>query len=749
MPSCSNSHPWELSVSRLAILCALSLPQACASHEAEDGPGMPPATPDASAVQPVSQAALTATVPSSNTVSRSDWRPIADEWGFHRTNRSAYAKVSPLFKCIDKNSDGSFIAHFGYKTRNKDVMIPVGRFNGFLPAPAGRGQPTLFKRGTNSNDLFTVKSTSKLLAWFVGDDVVVATFASKQCTTPKTCPASCDDGSPCTVDACSKSTAYQCTHVNVSNGASCADGNVCNGAETCQAPESGSASICTPGSGLSCEDQNACTADSCDPVAGCRYAPQRSGFTCTPEAACATAGACDGAGTCQPGRGKNCDDGNPCTADSCDAQSGCKHEVTVGVSCSDGKACNGEETCSASGACAPGVPLLCNDGNECTADSCNDVSGCVYDLSSNQGKTCTASGCGGSTCNGGVCSPASGVVCDDNNPCTVDRCTGNSCSNTPAPRGASCADGDFCNGAETCDGAGVCAAGTAPCASVNDACKSVRCDAATSQCVTTFQPEGTACDDGNACTQTSACHQGSCSLFTAKTCTTGWGPGDQSACDPVNGCVLKPTCEPFLDGNKCNVLDPSSPAGTCRYQAKKCAADGCYQTACNPATGQCQRATSEVPSLYSGGGLERNLNCDDPLASCATPPGGCGASSCMDITCNFLIPIPNCNFQSLWNCGAVSPSTCQTATVTSGVTNSLACQEGPGCQYTMTDCAASKPLGEPGLCQEYVEDPHSAGCCALRPKTCRASDFGLPANTTGYAFSCDASTGACVATPAP
>jgi len=63
------------------------------------------------------------------------------------------------------------------------------------------------------------------------------------CTTGDLCDASgtClpgadirDDGNPCTIDACNKTTGVV-THANTPDGANCDDGNLCNGVETCQA----------------------------------------------------------------------------------------------------------------------------------------------------------------------------------------------------------------------------------------------------------------------------------------------------------------------------------------------------------------------------------------------------------------------------------------------------------------------------------------------------------------------------------
>jgi hypothetical protein len=46
--------------------------------------------------------------------------------------------------------------------------------------------------------------------------------------------------------------------------------------------------------------------------------------------------------------------------------------------CDDGNACNGLETCDGSSGCVPGTPLVCNDGNTCTDDSCDPALGCVF-----------------------------------------------------------------------------------------------------------------------------------------------------------------------------------------------------------------------------------------------------------------------------------------------------------------------------------------------------------------------------------
>ncbi|OWY63863.1 hypothetical protein B7486_50555, partial [cyanobacterium TDX16] len=63
------------------------------------------------------------------------------------------------------------------------------------------------------------------------------------------------------------------------------------------------------------------------------------------------------------------------TTDTCD-------QCVVDGDCDDGDACNGAETCVA-GTCQPGTPLVCDDGNACTDDTCDPMLGCQYTL------TCT------------------------------------------------------------------------------------------------------------------------------------------------------------------------------------------------------------------------------------------------------------------------------------------------------------------------------------------------------------------------
>ncbi|MFO0686852.1 MAG: putative metal-binding motif-containing protein [Sandaracinus sp.] len=173
------------------------------------------------------------------------------------------------------------------------------------------------------------------------------------------CATGCDDGIPCTTDACDTARST-CTHtpddavcgagmrcavqagcvaMQCASDAECSDGNACNGMERCQPGSGGSdpRTGCRSSDPLDCADGSDCTQDSCDPATGCVHAP-------IPDF---------------------CDDGFACTADSCGAD-GCVHE-TNDAACSGG--CLVGARCDVNAGCVGGAPMSCPaDGNPCTTD---------------------------------------------------------------------------------------------------------------------------------------------------------------------------------------------------------------------------------------------------------------------------------------------------------------------------------------------------------------------------------------------
>jgi len=163
---------------------------------------------------------------------------------------------------------------------------------------------------------------------------------------PACTPAACADADPCTLDGCDH--AGVCTHTVVADGTPCDDGNACTTAEACFADR------CI-GSPVSCDDGNVCTIDTCDPASGCLHTPgpECSGTTTstttssttvttstlstttstivgvTTTTSTTTTTTLPGEPTCVLGTSSGCEDGDPCTVDTCSA-GGCLHEPTTG-----------------------------------------------------------------------------------------------------------------------------------------------------------------------------------------------------------------------------------------------------------------------------------------------------------------------------------------------------------------------------------------------------------------------------------
>ena len=217
----------------------------------------------------------------------------------------------------------------------------------------------------------------------------------------------------------------------------CSDGNACNGLETCN-PTDGT---CEHGVPPNCNDQNACTTDSCSAASGCTHVDltatcddgngctddlcnPAAGCTnvnnaaaCSDDNACSVGDECSG-GVCVSGNTADCDDGNLCTDDSCDVGTGCVH-LNNGVACSDGNVCTTSDTC-AGGACIGGPATSCDDDNGCTDDTCNSTSGCTFTNNTapcDDGNACTRS----DACLGGGCVGANPIVCGTTGPCQVDQ----------------------------------------------------------------------------------------------------------------------------------------------------------------------------------------------------------------------------------------------------------------------------------------------------------------------------------------
>ncbi|MFO0758378.1 MAG: hypothetical protein U0359_17940 [Byssovorax sp.] len=308
----------------------------------------------------------------------------------------------------------------------------------------------------------------------------------------------------------------------------------------------------------------------------------------------------------------DCDDGNPCTTDTCPVPGGaCVHGPAPNCCLVDGD-CNDQNPCTTDTCPVPGGPCTfapkqnccnsntdCNDGDLCTADICpSPGSACVYPVINgccNTDMDCTkGNACSGATCPvpGGFCQggPIPGCCtqdsdCVDNDLCTLDTCNvaTKTCSNAPVAGccnvDGNCNDGNECT-SDHCSGpGGSCVFSPIPgCCSPNDPMVGKPCDIPMSpfdkppckpghfecnngvfQCVGAVKPGIEVCNgvDDNCdgvtdspppCPVGTACIEGVC----AKPCGPGeFGcPGGEQC---INGYCLPTSCDKVVcpEGTMC------------------------------------------------------------------------------------------------------------------------------------------------------------------------------------------------------
>lgn len=200
-----------------------------------------------------------------------------------------------------------------------------------------------------------------------------------------------------------------------------------------------------------CDDGVPCTVDTCTPR-GCIHTPDDAacsdGVTCSVDV-------CDRFTGCHSTPEDSlCDDGVKCTTDSCDAAQDCQHVPVASV---------------------------CDDGVDCTVDSCDPVNDCHHepdDQLCDDGIFCTLDTCDPHK---GCHSGFSNAVCDDGIECTTDSCdpTLDACVNDACD--SVCDDGVFCNGVERCDTTHGCTAG-APACELGVDCSQDTCSEGDQQC---------------------------------------------------------------------------------------------------------------------------------------------------------------------------------------------------------------------------------------------------------------------------
>ncbi len=355
--------------------------------------------------------------------------------------------------------------------------------------------------------------------------------------------------------------------------------------------------VCTCKANKDCDDNNACTVDTCKlPDGVCKQIPFQN--CCASDAECKGGTKCKLAkclqGTCSL-VDKDCDDGIACTADLCDDKSGdCSHKLPPTKCLIDGFCAHSGDQKPGSGGCEVCQPTVdaskwtakagsCLIEGKCVAaGTAHATDGCrVCDpKQSTDGwsvktgycyidSTCYVSGqtpSSGATC--ATCKPTASQTAWSGTPgtCAVESGGAITCKKAgdPSPSG-SCATCDpakstagYTVKAGYCLIAGKCIkngqAGTGA-----DACRT--CDAAKAPDKWTPKAKGAVCDDDDACTDATLCNdKGECKGKTIPTC-----------------CKTDSDCEHLKPQASCQAAKCLKSTGKCELQklpADKCCTSG-------------------------------------------------------------------------------------------------------------------------------------------------------------------------------
>ncbi len=572
------------------------------------------------------------------------------------------------------------------------------------------------------------------------------------CTSGDTCnqgacqasgASSCDDGNVCTFDSCDPKTG--CTHSPT--GMACEDGNACTVGDVC------TDGACVPGMARFCDDGNPCTVDSSDPAKGCVHASLADGASCDDGNACTSGDHCV-QGACK-GVGLQCDDGNPCTDEACVPGQGCVTTFNT-RSCDLGSKCSSGDAC-ADGLCLPGTPTPCDDGNPCTTDTCDAALGCVHVYNTapcDDGNPCTV----GDMCLLGKCAAGSARSCNDNNPCTDDSCVpAVGCVNLPNAR--PCEDGDRCTTGDQCAN-GTCVPGPAVDCNDHNACTDDGCLPATG----CYHNANTLdCSDGSVCTVGDRCAAGGCVPGAPLNCDDGY-PCTADSCAAATGCahaILANWC--LIPGDGCFAAGASNPANRCQVctpgntatawsvlaDGAVCKASACAGLAWTAVTqclggqcvkgGQTQSCADENPCTTDG--CDADTGCSHLAVVDGTK---CDAGSCANLT--WMKP-PTCKSGActptgIQNCDDYESCTSDACDPVAGCSNVIqggTCLIGGACYATGTaggKCVECQPASSQSWWSYVPGKACDDGNPCTRADTCAAGGSG-DADCHGQAYSCD------------
>ena len=423
-------------------------------------------------------------------------------------------------------------------------------------------------------------------------------------------------------------------------------------------------------------------------------------------------------GACSAPEPVVCDDQNPCTEDSCDSETGCLYTNTD-APCDDGSPCTSGDVCS-DGECS-GEALACDDGDACTLGACDEVSGeCVYtDLDCDDEDLCTADLCDPQT---GTCSnpeswpegcvgaPCLDVSCDPVIGCQFDDKV--------------CDDGDACT-LDSCDSEQGCVASPLTLEGCEDyACWTAGCSVNDEGLPTCTYEVSAACDDGDACTDDECAELGPDEF---ECLSTALSPEDY--------------CPP--DMPSCTFTQCVDNAGftQCAMGSDGCN-DGiaCTLDSCDEESGTCVNTPDDALCDFDENPCTLDTCEPGVQGGCTSAPVDCGGSTCNPMTCVEVNGGAECA-SGPPPCDDENPCTTDACDPVEGCThtpNEESCDDGLFCTLSDT-CSDGECVGEARVCDD--EDPCTTGACDEGAQACVGTPVTCDDGVACTLDSCDPESG--------
>lgn len=445
------------------------------------------------------------------------------------------------------------------------------------------------------------------------------------------------------------------------------------------------------------------------------------GDLCVGTSTCAPGEVCCGDGTCMA-----CDDGNPCTEDTCSAGA-CVHTPREGVLCNDGDACTVNDICTADGSCAGttcselGATLRCDPGRGCVGclgdadcpDSQTPWSPCEYGGAIGDPATCA--GTQSRTVTTGTCSMDMCVFTETTETRNCARARGSDvrCDSDSTTSWSVCGYTDTCDEDATqtrtrtiwrCDGA-TCASQMLP--------ESRGCSRSTTglSCGADILGDWSSCSYDNECAESGSRTRS----ITEQVCGGG-------TCGTRDGGIETDTagCARSRDGMTCGGGTTCDPWSACDY-ADVCDEDATQTRTCTDRVcgGDMCNATPRVET--------RPCSRDTDGTSCGAPGpwSGCVQSGATSCTGSETRSVPQCDSGSCASttesqpCNVPLGTSCGTATT--GDWSACVASAGNPCQGTRTRMVTTPTYDGSGTCQnvmtmetENCALPTGTSCGAVR-----------------------------------